>query len=238
MNHHHTRSKPFRVCALALLPLLIAVSAVRAEPTAPAPAKAAPAKADAPLKKGELTFDLAGKVREKGGVHEFFIPHPEVFSVLILPGDPKKLCAELSPEGAERMKDLEGLEVGRYRISGTCIPRTDGKPGHVITSIKTMMPLGDGVVRTDQIDLEGTLEVRGDAKAADWLTKSDMVFHGPDGVDFRIPAKKFAGKPSGLTYQDAALLDKQRIKLKAKAQFFRKSPHRIATINEFTVVKK
>jgi hypothetical protein len=235
MNHHHTRSKPFRVCAFALLPMLIAVSAARSEPPKPAPAST---KTDAPLKKGELAFDLSGKVREKNGVHEFFIPHPEVFSVLILPGDPKKLCAELSPEGAERMKDLEGLEVGRYRISGTCVPRTDGKPGHVITSIKTMMPLGDGVVRTDKIDLEGTLEVRGDAKAENFLTKSDMVFHGADGVDFRIPAKKFAGKPSGLTYQDAALLDKQRIKLKASAQFYREPPHRIATILELTPVKK
>jgi len=217
------------------MPLLIAVSAVQANPAAPAPVST---KTEAPLKKGELPFDLSGKVREKNGVHEFFIPHPETFSVLILPGEPKKLCAELSPEGAERMKDLEGLEVGRYRISGTCVPRTDGKPGHVITSIKTMLPLGDGVVRTDEIELEGTLEVRGDAKAADFLTKSDMMFHGADGVDFRIPAKKFAGKPSGLTYQDAALLNKQVIHLKAKAQFYRKPPHRIATILELTPVKK
>lgn len=136
------------------------------------------------------------------------------------------------------MKDLEGLEFGRYHISGACVPRTDGKPGHVITNIKTMMPLGDGVVRTGEIDLQGTLEVRGDPKAADWLAKSDMMYHGADGVDFRIPAKKFAGKPSGLTYQDAALLDKQLIHLKAKAQFYRKGPHRIAAIVEFSAVKK
>lgn len=236
MKHQHTRAKSLCLSALAhLLPLLITVSAVQAKPPASAPAST---KTDAPLKKGELSFDLSGKVREKNGVHEFFIPHPEAFSVLILPGEPRKLCAELSPEGAERMKDLEGLEVGRYRISGTCVPRTDGKPGHVITSIKTMMPLGDGVVRTEQINLQGTLEVRGDAKAADFLTKSDMMFHGADGIDFRIPAKKFAGKPSGLTYQDAALLNKQVIHLKANAQFYRKPPHRIATILEFTPVKK
>lgn len=211
--------------------LLIGVSIVHAQPTPPA-------KADAPLKKGELAFDLKGKVREKDGVHEFFIPDPDAFSVLILPGDPAKLCAELSPEGADRIKDLEGLEFGRYHISGSCVPRSDGKPGHVITSIKTMMPLGDGVVRTEVIEIQGTLEVRGNPKAEDYLTKSDMILHRADGVDIRIPAKKFAGKPSGLTYQEAAILDKQRIKMKAKAQFFRKSPHRIATILELTGVKE
>ena len=236
MNQNHTSTRSLRLLTLAqLLPLLLAVSVVQAKPPAPAPASA---KTDAPLKKGDLAFDLKGKTREKDGVYEFFIHEPKVFSVLILPGEPRKLCAELSPEGAERMKDLEGLAAGRYSISGTCVPRTDGKPGHVITSIKKMMPLGAGIVRINEISLEGTLEVRGDAKAADFLTKSDMMFHGADGVDFRIPAKKFAHKPSGLTYQDAALLDKQRIKLKASAQFYREPPHRIATILELTPVKK
>ncbi len=42
----------------------------------------------------------------------------------------------------------------------------------------------------------------------------------------------------GLTYQQAALLDKQIVTMKAKAQFFRKGPHRIATVHEFAAVKK
>jgi hypothetical protein len=234
MNSRRTHLIPFRLTSCAcFIALMFAASIVQSQSAAPAPAEA-----DGPSKKGELPFDLAGKVREKDGIHEFFIPHPKTFSVLILPGDPAKLCAELSPEGAARIKDLAGLEFGRYHIAGNCVPRSDGKPGHVITSIKTMMPLGDGVVRTEEIVIQGTLEVRGNPKAEDFLTKSDMMFHGVDGVDFRIPAKKFAGKPSGLTYQDAAVLNKQIIKMKAKAQFYRKGPHRIATIIEFAPVKK
>lgn len=216
---------------------LVAFSIVNADPAAPA-APATPAKETSAKKAEEIEFRLSGKVREKDGVHEFFIPHPEKFSVLILPGDPAKLCAETSTEGAARMKELEGLEMGRCCIAGLCVPRSDDKPGHVITKITEMMPLGEGVVRTDTIDLQGTLEVRGDPNAENFLTKSDIIFHGPDGVDFRIPAKKFAGKPNGLTYQDAAKLDKQTIHFKAKAQFFKKSPHRIATILDITPVKK
>jgi hypothetical protein len=157
MKSRCTKSIPFRLTFSAcFLGLLFDVSVVQSQSTA-----IAPAKADDSPKEGALSFDLSGKVRVKNGVHEFFIPHPETFSVLILPGDPVKLCAELSPEGAARIKDLEGLEFGRYHITGNCVPRPDGKPGHVITSIKTMMPLGDGVVRTEEIVIQGILEVRG-----------------------------------------------------------------------------
>lgn len=227
------------VCA-CILPALLTISFVKAEPSTPAESdkKATPTTEESTPKNGEIAFELAGKVREKDGVHEFHIPHPEKFSVLILPGDPAKLCAETSPEGAARLKELEGFDFGRYKVAGVCVPRTDGKPGHVITKITEMMPLGERVVRTDTIELQGTLEVRGDPNAENFLTKSDMVFHGPDGVDFRIPAKKFNGKPSGYTYKEAAKFDKQLIHFKAKAQFYEKGPHRIATVIEFTPLKK
>ncbi len=55
---------------------------------------------------------------------------------------------------------------------------------------------------------------------------------------FASPRRSSMAGRVGLTYQQAALLDKQIVTMKAKAQFFRKGPHRIATVHEFAAVKK
>ncbi len=181
----------------------------------------------------ELSFDLKGKTREKDGVHQFFIPHPENgFSLLILPGDPKELCSKTSAEGAAMMKEREGLEVGRYHIVGKCVLHESGKY-HTITSIEKMLPLGPGVVRDEEMEIVGTLEVRGEPTSEDWLKDSDMIVHGNDGLSFRIPSKKFKPKPSGLDYQQAALLNGKTIKMRAKVQIHPELPHRVATVHEF-----
>ena len=182
----------------------------------------------------EITFDLKAKTRERDGVHEFFVPDPDKFSTLILPDEPRKHCASVSEEGAAAMKDLEGLAMGRYHIKGLCVPREEGKTGHRITQVTYMMPLGEGVVQEEGIVITGRLEVTGDPNAADYLTTSQFYVHRADGISFRIPAKKFKEKPSGLTYQDAAQFGGQTIRMKVRAQYYREAPHRIATVYEFT----
>ncbi|MDE0767155.1 MAG: hypothetical protein OSB19_02080 [Opitutaceae bacterium] len=180
----------------------------------------------------EEAFDLKGKTRERNGAYEFFIPHGEKYTTFALSEEPRQLCARLSEEGTAQMKDLEGLAMGRWRIAGKCIPNPNGK-GHIITSVQEIEPLGPGVVYTEDRELTGTLEVLGDPNAKDFLTTSSMHFHSDDGIVYRIPAKKFKLKPSGLSYQQAALFDKKSIRMKARIQIYREQPFRVATVFNF-----
>jgi hypothetical protein len=180
-----------------------------------------------------ITFDLAGKTREKDGRYEFFIPHPEgPISLLILPEEPRALCAKTSPEGAAKMKEMEKLAVGRYKISGTCVLDPSGKH-HVVKTVTGMMPLGPGVVREEDRKITARLEVRGDATAEDWRTRSDMILHAPNDVTYRIPAKKFDPKPSGLDYQHAALLNGRPVVVQAVVQIHPELPYRIKSVASF-----
>lgn len=132
------------------------------------------------LQAEEIAFDLKGKTRERDGAHEFFVPDPDKFSTLILPDEPRKLCASVSEEGAAAMKDLDGLAMGRY----------------CITKVTYMMPLGEGVVREEETVITDRLEVNGDPAVEDYLTSSQFYVHRDDGIAFRIPAKKFKKSPA------------------------------------------
>ncbi|HCN29268.1 MAG TPA: hypothetical protein DIT64_11070 [Verrucomicrobiales bacterium] len=179
------------------------------------------------------SFKLTGKTRVKNGKHEFWLPHPEgAFSILVLPEDPRTLCAKTSPEGAEAMKDLEGLQVGRYHMSGKCVADPSGK-FHVVTLVETMMPAGEGVVRTEEREVTGKVEVKGDPVKGQG--GGSMIIHANDGIDYFIPPKKFDPKPDGLDYMSAAKLAGREITMKASVQIHREPPHRVAKVITFRV---
>lgn len=180
----------------------------------------------------EIEFDLNGKTRERNGGFEFFVNHNEEYTTFVLPEEPRQLCARMSKEGAEQMEDLEDLGMNRWRVLGRCITNPKGE-GHIITAIEKIEPIGNGVVFIEDRELTGKLEVLGDPNAEDYLTKSSMHFHSDDGIVYRIPAKKFTPKPSGLTYQAAAQFDKKPVRIKARVQIFREQPYRVATVFEF-----
>ena len=112
----------------------------------------------------EIAFDLKGKTRERNGHHEFFLNHHDTFSVLLLPGEPRQLCSQHSKAGKEAIENLEGLSMNRYRIKGTCLLDDQGKGSHRITSIHSIMPLGQGVVVDRETTLIGRVEVVGAPK--------------------------------------------------------------------------
>ncbi len=179
----------------------------------------------------ELPFDLKGKTRVRGEVQEFWVPNGTGITTLILPKAPREIWMEVSPEGAAVAEGSEDLILGRWHMTGTCVPNPDGK-GHIVTSVTSMEPLGPGYLRTEDLTVTGTLEVAGDPNAED-LHKSSFTVHAADGIDYWIPSKKFKPKPSGLTYPEAAKLAGQKVLMKARVQIRRESPHRVATITEF-----
>ncbi|HCN76121.1 MAG TPA: hypothetical protein DIT13_02865 [Verrucomicrobiales bacterium] len=180
-----------------------------------------------------IPFKLTGKTRVKNEKHEFWLPHPEgPLSVLLLPEDPRTLCAKSSPEGAAAMKDMEGLQVGRFHMSGQCVADPSGK-FHVVTVVETMMPAGEGVVRTEEREVTGKVEVKGDP--AKGQGGGSMIIHASDGTEYFIPPKKFDPKPDGLDYMSAAKLAGQQVTMKASVQIHREPPHRVAKVIMFRV---
>jgi len=184
----------------------------------------------------EVKFKIKGKIKKTEGVYSFAIKDDETFKLLVLPGEPRAICSSLSKEGEAQMKDLKGLGLGRWDISGTCFLHTDGKK-HIVKTIDSIKPLGPGIVYDKETEVIGILEVIGQPNSENYLKGSSMIVHGPDGIDYRIPAKKFKEKPSGLSYQDAALLHNKKIVMKSRIQYYRAPPHRVATIHHFELSK-
>ena len=183
-----------------------------------------------------VDFKLTGKIRVKDGRHEIWDPHAsgaDAIKVLALAEDPRTLCAKTSAEGAAAMDEREGLEVRRYTMEGKCVADPSGK-FYVVTSVEKMMPLGPGIVRTEERVVTGKLEVKGDP--AKGQGGGEMLLHGSGGVDYRIPPKKFNDKPSDLDYIAAAKLDGQQIELKAAVQIHPEPPHRVAKVITFVPV--
>ena len=171
-----------------------------------------------------------GKVSKKEDKHIFVVKIGDKNVSYQLPDDPRKLFVKYKGGDTKVLKEHEGLILTRWTLKGEY---EKAASGNKITKIESIEPKGPGFLKTQEMTIEGILELN---KNNDGLISFNVIT--ADKTTYFLPAKKFKSKPSDCTADKAAKLKGAAVKIKAKVQIRKSSPHRVATLHEFQTIQK